>query len=175
MLISETHFTEKSYPKLPNHTVYHTNHPAVTVIIKKSIKRHQLNNYSQNLLQATSVSVENSVGPLTISAVYLPTRHTAKQEKLEDFHNTLGAPVHSRRRLQCKASRLGIQTHYTLRTRSTQNDGNKQLKTPVTKGIPLDFAVTKSCFDLSSNHSPVLITLTNSTCAKTRETTKLKL
>jgi hypothetical protein len=29
----------------------------------------------------------------------------------------------------------------------------------VTKGIPQDFAVVKSCFDLSSHHSPVLITL----------------
>jgi hypothetical protein len=27
------------------------------------------------------------------------------------------------------------------------------------KGIPQDFAVAKSCFDLSSDHSPVLITL----------------
>jgi hypothetical protein len=29
----------------------------------------------------------------------------------------------------------------------------------VTKGIPQDFAVAKSCFDLFSDHSPVLITL----------------
>jgi hypothetical protein len=29
----------------------------------------------------------------------------------------------------------------------------------VMKGIPQDFAVAKSCFDLSSDHSPVLITL----------------
>jgi hypothetical protein len=58
---------------------------------------------------------------------------------------------------------------------STQNDGKKQFKTPiygrttywpfdrnklpdqvdfcVTKGIPQDFAVTKSCIDLSSDHS----------------------
>jgi exonuclease III len=28
MLISETHFTDKSYLKLPKYTVYHTNHPA---------------------------------------------------------------------------------------------------------------------------------------------------
>jgi hypothetical protein len=28
----------------------------------------------------------------------------------------------------------------------------------VTKGIPQDFAVARSCFDLSSDHSPVLIT-----------------
>jgi hypothetical protein len=30
MLISETHFTEKSYLKLPNYAVYHTNHPTGT-------------------------------------------------------------------------------------------------------------------------------------------------
>jgi hypothetical protein len=30
----------------------------------------------------------------------------------------------------------------------------------VTKGIAQDFAVAKSCFDLSSNHYPILITLT---------------
>jgi hypothetical protein len=60
---------------------------------------------------------------------------------------------------------------------STQNDGRKQPETPiygrtghltginrvdfhVTKRIPQDFAVAKSCFDLYSDHSPLLITLT---------------
>jgi hypothetical protein len=37
----------------------------------------------------------------------------------------------------------------------------------VTKDIPQDFAVTKSCFDLSSDHSPVLVTL--STQAQNQE------
>jgi exonuclease III len=40
MFIRETHFTEKSYFKLPYYSVYHTNHPAGTgrggnAIIKK--------------------------------------------------------------------------------------------------------------------------------------------
>jgi hypothetical protein len=30
MLFSETHFTQKSYLKLPHYTVYHTNRPAGT-------------------------------------------------------------------------------------------------------------------------------------------------
>jgi uncharacterized membrane protein YvbJ len=91
MLISETDFTEKSYLKLPNHTIYHTNHPAETaIIIKNSITHHQLNNYSQDFLQATSVSVEDSVGLLTTSAGYLPPKYTVKQEQLEDYYNTLG-------------------------------------------------------------------------------------
>jgi exonuclease III len=67
MLISETHFTEKSYPKLLNYAVYHKNHPAGTaqggaaIIITNTIKYHQLNNHSQDFLQATSVSVKDSV------------------------------------------------------------------------------------------------------------------
>jgi exonuclease III len=96
MLISETHFTEKNYLKLPNYTGYHTNHPAGTarggtaIIIKNTIKHHQLNNYSQCFLQATSVPVEDSVGLITISSVYIPTKHTVKQEQLEEFYITLG-------------------------------------------------------------------------------------
>jgi hypothetical protein len=71
MLISETHFTDKSYLKLPKYT----NHPAGTarggtaIIIKTTIKHHLQSSYKQDFLQATSVSVEDSDGPLTISAV----------------------------------------------------------------------------------------------------------
>jgi hypothetical protein len=39
----------------------------------------------------------------------------------------------------------------------------------VTKGIPQDFAVAKSCFDLSSNHSPVLISLTSHALNKEKQ------
>jgi hypothetical protein len=33
--------------------------------------------------------VEDTVGLLTISAVYLPPKHTVKQEQVEDFYGTL--------------------------------------------------------------------------------------
>jgi hypothetical protein len=39
----------------------------------------------------------------------------------------------------------------------------------VTEGIPLDFAAAKSCFDLSSDHSPILITLTADTLNQQNE------
>jgi exonuclease III len=61
MLISETRFTEKSYLEFPKYTMYHMNKPARTarggtaIIINNSIKHHQLNDYSQDFLQATSV------------------------------------------------------------------------------------------------------------------------
>jgi exonuclease III len=65
MLISETHFTGKSYLKLLNYTVYHTNHPAGTarggtaIIVKNSIQHHQMSGYSFDFLHATTVSVED--------------------------------------------------------------------------------------------------------------------
>jgi hypothetical protein len=86
---------DKSYLKLPKYTVYHTNHPAgtahgETVIINTTIKHNLQCSYKQDFLQATSVSVEDSDGPFTISAVYLLPIHAIKQEQLEEFYNTLG-------------------------------------------------------------------------------------
>jgi hypothetical protein len=49
-----------------------------------------LNGHWFNFLQATTVSVEDSVGSLIISAVYLAPKHIVKQEQLEGFYNTLG-------------------------------------------------------------------------------------
>jgi hypothetical protein len=34
--------------------------------------------------------VEDSTGPLTVSAVYLPPKHTVKQVQLAAFYSTLG-------------------------------------------------------------------------------------
>jgi hypothetical protein len=130
MLISETHFTEKSYLKRPNHTVHHTNHHAGTaIIIQNSIKHHQLNNYSQDFLQAKSVSVEDSFGLLTISAIHFAPKHTVKQEQLEDYYNTLGHRFIAGG--DYNAYRLEIRTNYTQRTRIIQHNGKKQLKTSI--------------------------------------------
>jgi hypothetical protein len=92
MLISETHFTEKkNYLK---YTVYQTNHLAGTagsgtaIIIKKSIKHHQLNNYSHDFLQETSVGGRLSRS-LNNFGVYLPPKYIGKRDKLEYFDNTL--------------------------------------------------------------------------------------
>jgi hypothetical protein len=187
MLISKTHFTEKSYLKLPNCAVYHMNHPPGTarggtaIVIKKY--HHQLNSYSQDILQATSVSMEDSVGLLTISAVYLPPKYTVKQEQLEDFSNTLGHRFiaggdcnakHTkwRSRLITPRGREVLKTmeRNNLKHLSTgeptywptdRNNLPDVMDFCVTKDIPQDFAVAKSCFDLSSNHSLVLITLTS--------------
>jgi hypothetical protein len=153
------------------------------IIIKKnSIKHHQLNNCSQDFLQATRVSVEDSVGLLTISAVYLPPKHIAKQEQLEDFYNTLGrrfiaggdyntkhtywgsglitprgrAVLKMMERSNLKHLSTGEPTYWP----SDRNKLSDLVDFCDANGIPQGFTVAKSCFDLS-DHSPVFIMLTS--------------
>ena len=96
MLISETHFTNRSFIRIPDYKVYDTKHPDGTahggtaVIIKDSIKHHETNKFQEAHLQATSVIVKEWGGPITISAVYCPPKHAIKQNQFEQFYTTLG-------------------------------------------------------------------------------------
>jgi hypothetical protein len=126
--------------------------------------------------------VEDTIGLLTISAVYLPPKYTVKQEKLQDFYNTLGRRFiagghHNAKHTDWGSKLITPRGREVLKTFERNN-----LKKPiygeptywpcdrhklpdlvdfcVTNGILQRFAVAKSCFDLSSDHSPVLITMT---------------
>jgi hypothetical protein len=96
MLISETHFTKKSYTKIPNYSIYDTKHPDGTVhggtaiIIQNGIKHHLHGQYNLEHLQATSVTTEDCLGPLTIAAVYCPPKHTIKPKQFLGLYAALG-------------------------------------------------------------------------------------
>jgi hypothetical protein len=174
VLISETLFTEKSYLKLPSYTNYPAGTAQVgTAIIKNSVKHHELNHYSQHFLQASSVSVKDLVGFLTILAVYLPHRCTVKQERFDDFYSTLGHWFITGGDYNAKYAswrfRLITPKEYEL-LKTVENNNLKHLSMGeltywpfdmnklqdlvnicVAKGIHQDFTVVKSCFDLSSS------------------------
>lgn len=54
LLISETHFTNKSFFSLPRHTIYNTNHPdeaahgGTAIIIKNNIQHYEMEKYEKN-------------------------------------------------------------------------------------------------------------------------------
>jgi hypothetical protein len=189
MLISQTHFTEK----LPQITqLYSLPHQSSSWNCsrrncnnhkKNSIQHHTFIGYCFDFLQATTVSVEDSVGSLIISAVYLLPTHIVKQEQLETFYITLAQRFIAGGNYNAKhtawGSRLitprGREVHKTmehlhLRHLSTgeptywPSDRNKLpglLDFCVTKGMPPNSAAATSCFDLSSDHSPVIVILTS--------------
>jgi hypothetical protein len=108
---------------------------------------------------------------LTFSAVYIPPRYAIKHEEWfipgGDYnakHIYWGSRLITPRRCEV----LKMMERNNLRHLSTAEptywpcDRNKLpdlLDLCVPKGIPQDFTVAKSSFDLSSGYSPVLITL----------------
>jgi hypothetical protein len=113
MLISETHFKQKSYLRIPHYTVYHTNHLAGTtrggtaIIIKNTINHHPLRDFSRDYLQASSVSVVDSVGHITIRQFNsLPNTQSAKS----NLKNTmlLSDPGSSRQEITMRNTPTGV-------------------------------------------------------------------
>lgn len=75
LLISETHFTGKSYLKSSYYEVYHTNHPDnKSAMLIKSTDYYELPKYEKDYLQATSIKIKIMQYELTVSGVYCPPR-----------------------------------------------------------------------------------------------------
>jgi hypothetical protein len=112
-LFSETHFTKRSYVKIPNYKIYDTQHrdgtahAGTAIVIKNGIKHHLHGYYTQEHLQATSVVIEDWIGPLMIVAVYCPPKHTIKAVQFQTFYATLGHRILAGRDYNAKHSLWG--------------------------------------------------------------------
>lgn len=194
MLISETHFTTWTYFKIPGYDTYNTKHPDGTahggtaIIIRNSLKHHELPKYKCDHIQATSIEVEDWDGPITISSIYSPPRHSISEQEYQAFFNTLGNRFVAGGDYNAKhtnwGSRLinqkGRELFKTICAKNYQHiSTGKPTYWPTDREkIPdlLDFCVIKnisfknikasSCEDLSSDHSPVIITLGSTVLSK---------
>lgn len=187
MLISETHFTNKSYLHIPQYKLYNVNHPdgkahgGSAILIRENIRHHQIQHFCTNEIQSTNIVVEDLRGPVTISSIYSPPRHNIKTPFYQTFFNTLG-----NRFLACGdynakhtswGSRLttpkGRQLYnaiVSLNLNITSPGAPTYWPTDINK-VPdlIDFCVSKgispesqrcvTCLDLSSDHSPVILTV----------------
>lgn len=190
MLISETHFTDATYFKIPFFSLYHCNHPDNTahggsaILIRNTIKHYELPAYKFDHIQASSVVIEDWSGPLTVSAVYTPPRHNIPHEQYNDFFNTLGCRFLAGGDYNAKHTMWGSRLcnprgRNLLKTISNNNFQffstgeptywpSDPQKVPdlldffVTKGISQTYIRIDSCLDLSSDHSPIIATLSSS-------------
>lgn len=187
MMISETHFTMKSFLKIPDYNIYTSNYPDGTahggtaIIIRSTIKHHELPKYDKQHLQASSVALVDSSGTICISAIYCPPRHIIKNQQFSEFYKLLGhrfiAGGDYNAKHQNWGSRLttprGRELMNTIQNLNLQYSStgeptywpSDRCKIPdlldfcVTKGITRNSLTCISSLDLSSDHSPVLITL----------------
>lgn len=187
MLISETHFTTRNKFNISNYTVYDTKHPdgkphgGTAIIIKKGIRHFELSKYSEDHIQATSILLEEWSGQCTLSAIYCPPRHAITQDQFSNYFQTLGDKFLAGGDYNAKHVRWGSRLTST-KGRQLWNSICVNKLTPISTGQPtywptdrnkipdlIDFCVTKninsryisaeSYYDLSSDHSPVVVTL----------------
>lgn len=187
LLISETHFTSKSFFKIQNYNLYHTAHPddkahgGSAILVKGSIRHHQEIPFRSNEIQATNIIVEDSSGQLLISAVYSPPKHNIKQEYYEKFFKSLGNRFIAGGDYNAKHTQWGSRLT-TSKGRQLLSAAQKLNLKHVSSGEPtywptdmkkvpdlIDFFITKginsiniscnSSYGLSSDHSPVVLNL----------------
>ena len=189
MLISETHYTKKSHLKIPRYSIYDTQHPNGTahggtaIIVKSTINHHVNEGYQKEYLQATSITVEDLIGPITLASVYSPPKHMIKQEQYTHFFKTLGNRFIAGGDYNAKHPWWGSRSHiptpkgrqlyqamlgnnlYALSTGKPTYWPTDRRKVPdvidfcVTKGISEHYIKIESCLDLSSDHSPLIVTV----------------
>lgn len=187
MLVSETHFTNKSFFNIKNYTIYDTKQPngkacgGTAVLIKRGIRHYELPKYKEEYIQATTIALEEWSGKCNISAIYCPPKHAIKQEQFSNYFKSLGPKFLAGGDFNAKhvqwGSRLtttkGKELWNTIRDNSLSHASTGQptywptdrSKIPdlidfcVTKNINASYISVESSFDLSSDHSPVIITL----------------
>lgn len=95
-LVSETHFTSKSYFKIHGYDFVNCDHPdgkahgGAAIIIKSCIKFETLKEVREKYLQAACIKVKSLVFDFNICAIYFPPRFNVKSDSFEKFFNDLG-------------------------------------------------------------------------------------
>lgn len=194
LLISETHFTSRSYIKIANYDVYHTMHPdgvahgGSAILIKNKIKHHVGTTYQKDYIQATTIVLEDWTASTNITAVYCPPKYKITAEQFENFVSTLGQRFIAGGDYNAKHPQWGsrltsprgrtlykILEKYHLETIATgeptywPSDTNKipdAIDFAIIKGISKNKIRTESCLELSSDHSPIILEVSQNILVK---------
>lgn len=196
LLISEAHFTDRTYFKIPGFRIYDTKHPngnargGTAILIRQNIKHYEATKYETDYLQATTVMVTDWRGPLAVSAVYCPPRYRPNKDGFIEYFQTLGTRFISGGDFNAKHYQWGsrlctprgriLQTVTTEKHYNTVSTGKPTywptdlLKIPdcidifITNGIAITNMMVDENFDLCYDHSPVILTLSSSIMLKTK-------
>lgn len=186
-LISETHFTKQNYLNIRGYKLYHTIHPqnqargGSAILIKENINHYEEQHLQNEEIQLTIVGIKSTKQKLLVRALYCPPRHNLKKENYLNILQHLGDRFivggdynakHTdwgSRLITTKGSELrkairelGCNFHSTGKPTYWPTDPNKTpdlLDFFISRKISPNFIDTEESFDLSSDHSAVIITL----------------
>lgn len=180
--------------RIPKYKLYHTNHPDGTahggtaILIKESIVHNEVLKFEEDYLQATSINVQTFPYDVTISAVYCPPRHNLKKCDFETFFKTLGSRFIAAGDFNSKnvlwGSRLTTtkgrelfkviqDNNYSFLSTGSPTywptDTNKipdLLDLFIVNGISTIYTDIVSSYDLTSDHSPIIATISTTIITK---------
>lgn len=189
ILISEAHCTDNSNVKIKGFQTYITNHPDGTshagtaVIIRDKIKHHLLPEYKTEQIQATTVAIQDRCGYFNVSSVYCPPKHRIDSDLFSQFFSSLGnrfiaggdwnsKHVHwgSRlittrgRQLKLSVDKNHLSTIAPTEPTNWPADHNRIpdiLDFFIIKGLSTLYMKIETCNDGSSDHIPVLLTISS--------------
>lgn len=187
MLISETHMTSRSTFKLSGYTFYDSKDPrdrscgGSAILIKSRIKHHLMGGLSEPYIQATNICIEEIFQNLAISSIYCPPRYSITKDQYNSFFKSLGPRfiaagdynakhtywgsrlISPRGRvLYDSVSVMGLNIISSGQPTYWPTDQNKipdVIDFGVTKGLPPELFEVQASLDLSSDHSPTIVTI----------------
>lgn len=185
LLISETHFTVKTYFNIRGYDIIQANHPdgkahaGSALLIKSSFKFETMDQIVTPWIQASGIKIKCDNRDVAVYSVYFPPRHTITCEDYENFFTNLGTRFIVGGDFNAKhpwwGSRVGnpkgkelykcvIKKNYkTISTGKPTywpSDPNKipdLLDFFVCSGISSNLLDIIDCDDLSSDHTPIIL------------------
>ena len=187
LLVSETHFTVKNCFRIRGYSTYDTKHPSgracggTALLVRNNIKHYPMPEYRTEHIQATSIAITGS--NVVIASIYCPPRHNISKEQFVDFFSTLGTKFIVAGDYNAKHTFWGSRLT-TPKGRQLLNAISSARLDVISGGQPtywptdlnktpdlIDFAIFKNIkrdriqvypsLDLSSDHSPTVLTLSD--------------
>ena len=94
LLVSETHCTIRTVLKIPNHSIYHCNHPDGTahggaaILIRTALQHYEAPAYQTDKTQAAIIQIKAQPWSFNIAAMYSPPRNKIEAEDYKNiFHH----------------------------------------------------------------------------------------
>lgn len=196
LLVSETHFTSKSYFRIKGYDTITANHPddrahaGAAVLIKSNIKYEVADPITEPFLQAAGIKIVCDNTNISIYSVYFPPRYNLKCHQYENFFNKLGNKFIVSGDFNAKHTWWGsrlinpkgrelykciAQNQYNVLSTGSPTywptDVNKVpdlLDFVVYSGISQSLLHIVACDDLSSDHSPIIINFMTKACEKNK-------
>lgn len=194
-LISETHMTNQSHLKLNGYKTYHTTHPdnqargGSAIIIKEKINHYEECHLQREDIQLTVIEIMSLKQKLRVGAVYCPPRHNLKKEDYLTLLQHLGerfivgGDINSKhvdwgsrltttkgRELRIALQELNCNYHSTGKPTYWPTDLDKipdLLDFFISRKVSPNFIEVEENFDVDSDHSAVILTLSERMIKKT--------